>query len=1187
MIRVLTNSGGQTIQTDRYHSLSGISYSPSIAELGTASDDSSVGHRHSTQIGYDDRGRASRFVDGSGTITLRDLDVRGLVTQVRVGTDDSVSSSNMTLVQTYQYDHGLSGGNGNLTQSVQHIGLGNYDRVTQRHYDHRDRLVATKSNPNMAELDADNFRPITFQTFDNRDRVTSRSTFDGDNIAIVDADGDDAPDAPPASKLRVKTETSYTNRGQVFEQIQYSVDSVTGALAVGSLITRIWYDRRGNVIKTETPGSAIRKHVYDGARRLKTSYTTDGGGDSSWSHADDVSGDIVLDQTERTYDDAGNMIQTRHRERFHDATGTGALRKRTSTVTPSRSYFTDMYYDAANRMTDSVNVGTAGGIEHTRSNAVPASTDEILVMTYTYDAAGRRDTVTHPDGKIDQTLYDMTGRTIRSIDAFVDGTPSDGDDHTVDFTYNAAGATRSIAVQLPGGAVQETAYDFGTSPARGDAVTDNRVMVATRYPDRTTGLASNTPSQPVNINAAGEVVKRTDENGTVHQYHYDTLGRLTADVVSTLGSGIDGSIRRIDRTYNTQGAVDAITSYADQLGTVVENQLVRQYNGLIQMTREYQSHVGAVDQALTLAIDYEYSEMAGGANHSRLESITYPSGRIVDHVYTAGVDDAISRLSAIAEDGTNLESYEFLGLSTQVRRQHEETGVDQTFIKLAGESDGDAGDRYTGLDRFGRVVDQRWVDASDTDVDRFTYGYDRASNRTFRVNELSAVDGEVYQYDEANRLIDFQRGVIGTAGTGITGTVTRSQSWDLDALGNSQSVTTDGVVENRSHNLQNELTDMGSSTLTYDATGNQTDDETGKSTVWDAWNRPVRQLDATTTEQSYRYDGLNRRITEGDTAIYYNQSWQRIEERTATGLIIAQYVWSDAYIDAMILRDRDTSGDGVADQRVYVTHDANFNITGILDVGGNAVQRYQYDPYGLRTILNANFGVLSTPDLYQFDHGYAGGRHDAITVQVHFRNRNYDPVQMRWSSRDPIGFKGSRWSLYAYLSGQPLTKVDPSGLADLVLHHPEGREYCQAIQVRDVNGIFTVVGHGNTESVGQPTSDPEIYVPISPEDLANLIREHPEYEPHQTVRLYCCYVGAGDYPQNLADELGCSVEAYPFKCRIIGGEMMTRPHILDPEDLPPDVTTPDCPWFHYWDGERCRNVFEDLVGFGPAGTHSW
>jgi hypothetical protein len=43
---------------------------------------------------------------------------------------------------------------------------------------------------------------------------------------------------------------------------------------------------------------------------------------------------------------------------------------------------------------------------------------------------------------------------------------------------------------------------------------------------------------------------------------------------------------------------------------------------------------------------------------------------------------------------------------------------------------------YAGFDRFGRVVDQRWVTTGQNpvDKDRFQYGYDHASNRTYRYN---------------------------------------------------------------------------------------------------------------------------------------------------------------------------------------------------------------------------------------------------------------------------------------------------------------------------------------------------------------------------------------------------------------------------------------------------------------------
>ena len=63
---------------------------------------------------------------------------------------------------------------------------------------------------------------------------------------------------------------------------------------------------------------------------------------------------------------------------------------------------------------------------------------------------------------------------------------------------------------------------------------------------------------------------------------------------------------------------------------------------------------------------------------------------------------------------------------------------------------GDAGDIYNGLDRFGRIIDHRWLSSPDnpanvstcastrsttpSDLDRHQYGYNRASLRTYRAN---------------------------------------------------------------------------------------------------------------------------------------------------------------------------------------------------------------------------------------------------------------------------------------------------------------------------------------------------------------------------------------------------------------------------------------------------------------------
>src|SRR5262249_4293372 len=163
-----------------------------------------------------------------------------------------------------------------------------------------------------------------------------------------------------------------------------------------------------------------------------------------------------------------------------------------------------------------------------------------------------------------------------------------------------------------------------------------------------------------------------------------------------------------------------------------------------------------------------------------------------------------------------------------------EPGVDLTYIKRTGESNGDAGDKYIGLDRFGRVDDQRWLDpSSGTATDRFQYGYDRDSNVLFKKNVVDAAFSQLYHangesggYDLLNQLTDFSRGTLSDANSdGVPDTVSspsRTQSYSPDALGNFASVTTGGTTVNRTHNEQNQLTGVGSSTLTYDGNGNMT-----------------------------------------------------------------------------------------------------------------------------------------------------------------------------------------------------------------------------------------------------------------------------------------------------------------------------------------------------------------------------
>ncbi len=146
-----------------------------------------------------------------------------------------------------------------------------------------------------------------------------------------------------------------------------------------------------------------------------------------------------------------------------------------------------------------------------------------------------------------------------------------------------------------------------------------------------------------------------------------------------LGTNVDGSVRRIEYAYGGQGKAYLITSYdAASSGNIV-NQIQREYNGLGQLTKEYQSHSGAVNINSTPKVQYAYSEMPSGANHSRLTSITYPNGKVLTYNYSSGLNDTISRLSSLSDTSGTLESYDYLGLGTVVIRGHSQPGVDLTY----------------------------------------------------------------------------------------------------------------------------------------------------------------------------------------------------------------------------------------------------------------------------------------------------------------------------------------------------------------------------------------------------------------------------------------------------------------------------------------------------------------------------
>jgi len=202
-----------------------------------------------------------------------------------------------------------------------------------------------------------------------------------------------------------------------------------------------------------------------------------------------------------------------------------------------------------------------------------------------------------------------------------------------------------------------------------------------------------------------------------------------------------------------------------------------------------------------------------------------------------------------------------------------------------------------------------------------------------------------------------------------------------------------------------------------------------------------------TTFAKYEYDGLNSRVkkhidTGGEAGVdtyrhfFYNTGWQILETRKSTTENTApqdlepeyQYVWSARYIDAPILRDKNTDEDGLCDdERIYYTTDANMNVTALFSAAGVALERYTYDAYGHTSVYDPNWD--SDEDGTDYDNVilFAGYYRDPETWFYHVRNRFYHAELGRWHQRDPIGYTDGM-SLYEYVGSSPVVNHDPTGL---------------------------------------------------------------------------------------------------------------------------------------------------------------
>ena len=375
------------------------------------------------------------------------------------------------------------------------------------------------------------------------------------------------------------------------------------------------------------------------------------------------------------------------------------------------------------------------------------------------------------------------------------------------------------------------------------------------------------------------------------------------------------------------------------------------------------------------------------------------------------------------------------------------------------------------------------------DRDRFTYGYDRASSRLYRENTVASGKDEYYAYDDVNRLTVFDRGDLNANKDAISGTPAKEEDWGLDMTGNwtdffqKTSGSTD-LNQDRTHNPVNEITAISETVGTawvdpvHDKAGNMTtlpkpsSLATGLTCKWDAWNRLVEVKQSATVIGRYEHDGLGRRAkshvdsqspaspngVDAYVHFFYNQGWQELESRVSgsenTGPESLQpqyqYVWSRRYIDAPVLRDKNTDADGLCDdERLYYLGDANFNVTTLVNTGGDAVERYVYSPYGVLTIYDATWANTRSASSYANVYTYTGRQLDTETGLFCYRARFLHAQFGRFCSRDPMGY-ADNVNLQSYVDGNSPSNVDYLGLAKCCIDKFEVPMNRRGIMVKDL-----------------------------------------------------------------------------------------------------------------------------------------
>jgi RHS repeat-associated protein len=459
-----------------------------------------------------------------------------------------------------------------------------------------------------------------------------------------------------------------------------------------------------------------------------------------------------------------------------------------------------------------------------------------------FDARNRRVSTTDATGHTTSTDYDLLGNVLRQ---------SDGFGHATEFTYTARNQKKTEKDRL--GNITAFSYDpAGNLLAISDA--DNEVRKATvtpevyeagkthyTYTERNQlwtetfpGPTGGTRTYTYKPNSL--LWTRTDQRGIVTTYTYDGANRLTDRAYS------DGTADHF--ALDDAGRITTATS--GRYGTVVER--TWKPTGLIETeTTIWPADISGVTSSTLVQYDYDAA--------NRATTVTYPGGATLVREFTSR-----NQLDRLTLDGTQL-----------AQAGYDDAGRRTSLLYGNGLTDTRT---YTDDNRLESTV--VGLAAPAQPVLSLGYVYDANRRKTDETDAITATRSQHFGYDDADRLKTWSAG-------------TKSQSWDLSAVGDWKSTTVNGVVENREHTPVHEIAKVNNFLALHDAAGNLARTAQGQGFSWDAENRLLMADIAPNSEKTqgqafYWYDALGRRVAKrvhDSVTRYVHDGWQVIQELDA------------------------------------------------------------------------------------------------------------------------------------------------------------------------------------------------------------------------------------------------------------------------------------------------------------------